>query len=64
MCSYGMVKEDKSYIKAYQNREDYRYIYLHESSYGLCRKKIGLKAFGSKNKKEKEPWWKRRIKKR
>ena len=26
-------------------------------------KKIGLKACGSKNKKESEPWWKRRIKK-
>ena len=26
-------------------------------------KKIGLKACGSKNKKEWEPWWKRRIKK-
>ena len=25
--------------------------------------KIGLKAYGSKNKKESEPWWKRRIKK-
>ena len=26
-------------------------------------KKIGLKACGSKNKEESEPWWKRRIKK-
>ena len=26
-------------------------------------KKIGLKACGSKNKKESEPWWKRRMKK-
>ena len=26
-------------------------------------KKIGLKACVSKNKKESEPWWKRRIKK-
>ena len=26
-------------------------------------RKIGLKACGSKNKKESEPWWKRRIKK-
>ena len=26
-------------------------------------KKIGLKACGSKNKKESEPWWKRRINK-
>ena len=28
------------------------------------RKKFSLKACGSKNKKESEPWWKRRIKKR
>ena len=26
-------------------------------------KKIGLKACGSKNKREQKPWWKRRIKK-
>ena len=29
----------------------------------MQKKKIGLKACGSKNKKESEPWWKRRIKK-
>ena len=39
MCSYRMVKEDKSYIKAYQNRKDYRQKYLDKSSYSLCRGK-------------------------
>ena len=47
-----MVEEDKSYIKAYQNWKYYRYKYLDKSSYSPCRKKIGLTAFGSKNKNQ------------
>ena len=53
------VKEDELYIKAYQNWKYYWYRYLDKSSYSLCRKE----AYGSKNKKEFEFWWKRRIKK-
>ena len=63
MCSYQMVKEDKSYIKAFRIEKITDTNISIQAIIVYIGKKIGLKAYGGKNKKENNLWWKRRIKK-
>ena len=59
-----MVKEDRLYLKHIRTENVTDTNILIKAVIVYVGKKIGLKACGSKNKKESKHWWKRRIKNR